>query len=85
MNFKSNKVAKTIIAVICLCRRGVLDDVKSVAASTVASLFSGLQEGARIDLRIELSSLVAVGIGKCFPVVENLLEKGYEHKYLLSL
>lgn len=63
MNFKSNKVAKTIIAVICFCKHGILDDVKSVAASTVASLFSGLQEGVCINLRIELSSLVAVGIG----------------------
>lgn len=53
MNFKSNEVAKTIIAAICFCRHGILDDVKSVSVSTVAPLFSGLQEGVSKD-RIEL-------------------------------
>lgn len=75
MNFKSNEVAKTIIAVICFCRHGILNDVKSVAASTIASLFSRLQEGVCINVRIELSPLVAIGIGKCFPVAEDLFGK----------
>lgn len=83
MSLKSDKVAKTIIAVICFCRHGILDD-KSVAASTVASLFSGLQEGVCINLRIELSSLVAIDIGKCLLVAEDLFGKEYEHKYVSS-
>lgn len=70
---------------VCFCRHGILDDVKPVAASMEASLFSGLGEGVCINLRIELSSLVAVGIGKCFLVAENLLGEGYEHKYIFSL
>lgn len=70
---------------ICFCRHGTLDDVKSVAASTVASLFSGLQEGVCIDLRTELSSLVAIDIWKCFLVAEDLFGKEYEQKYVFSL
>lgn len=38
-----------------------------------------------MSLRIELSSLVAIGIGKCFVVAENLFERGYKHKYVFSL
>lgn len=92
MNFKPNKVAGRFIAVMCFCRHSILDDVKSVAAGTVASLFSGLGERVCINLRTEWSSLVAIGIGKCFFVAESLFfsfpilfEKGYEHKYVFSL
>lgn len=85
MNFKPSKVAKTIIAVICFCRHSILDDVKSVAAGTVACLFSGLQEGLCINPRIEQSSWVAIGIGKCFFVAEDLFEKLYEHKFVFIL
>lgn len=34
-----------IIAMICFCRHSILDGVKSVAASTVASLFLGTTGG----------------------------------------
>lgn len=92
MNSKPYKVAKRFIAVICFCRHSILDDVQSVAAGTVASLFSGLQERVRINVRTEWSSLVAIGIRKCFFVAESLFvsfpilfENGYEHKYVFSL